>query len=50
MHFEILAEDASGKIALESIMQKVLGPSGGNHTYKIISYKGIGRIPQNLKR
>ncbi|GBE35483.1 hypothetical protein BMS3Bbin06_02024 [bacterium BMS3Bbin06] len=50
MHFEILVEDASGKIALESILEKILGPNGQDHTYKIISYKGIGRIPKGLRR
>ncbi len=49
MHFEILVEDASGKIALESILEKTLGPNGQDHTYKIISYKGIGRIPKDLR-
>lgn len=48
MHFEILVEDASGKIALGFILEKILGPSGQDHTYKIFSYKGIGRIPKNL--
>ncbi len=49
MHFEILVEDASGKIALEFIWEKILGPNGQGHTYKIISYKGIGRIPKGLR-
>ncbi|MEA3438368.1 MAG: DUF4276 family protein [Thermodesulfobacteriota bacterium] len=49
MHFEILVEDASGKISLKSILEKILGPNGQNHTYRIISYKGIGRIPKNLR-
>ena len=49
MHFEILVEDASGKIALESIVGKILGPSGQDHSYRIISYKGAGRIPKNLR-
>ncbi len=49
MHFEILVEDASGKIALESVLEKILGPNGQDHTYKIISYKGIGHIPKDLK-
>ncbi len=49
MHFEILVEDVSGKIALESILQKILDPNGQDHTYRIISYKGIGRIPKNLR-
>ncbi len=49
MHYEILVEDASGKIALKAILEKILGPNGQDHTYRIISYKGIGHIPKNLK-
>lgn len=45
MHFEILVEDQSGKKALEIIVPQILG---ANHTVKIHSYKGIGRIPKNL--
>ncbi len=49
MHFEILIEDASGKIVLESIMEKILGPNGQEHTFRIFSYKGIGHIPKDLR-
>lgn len=49
MHFEILVEDASGKIALKFILEKILGPAGQDHTYKIFSYKGAGHIPKNLR-
>ena len=49
MHFEILVEDASGKIALESILEKILGPNGQEHTYRVFSYKGAGHIPNNLR-
>ena len=49
MHFEILVEDASGKIVLESILEKILGPNEQDHTYRIIPYKGIGRIPKDLR-
>jgi len=45
MHFEFLVEDASGKCALETLIPKIIG---GVHTWKVISYKGIGRIPRNL--
>jgi len=45
MHFEILVEDISGKRALEEIVPKIVGQA---HTWKIIPYKGIGRIPRNL--
>jgi len=47
MHFEILVEDASGKIALEILLPKIIGTSP--HSYKIINYKGIGTIPKGLK-
>ncbi len=49
MHFEVLVEDASGKIALKSILEKILGLDDQDHSYRTISYKGIGRIPKNLK-
>ena len=45
MHFEILVEDQSGKKALEILIPKLIGPG---HTFKVHSYKGIGRIPKNL--
>ena len=46
MHFEILVEDLSGKIVLEAVVGSILGT---NHTNRIISYRGIGRIPENLR-
>lgn len=49
MHFEILIEDKSGQIALMSIVEKILGPNGQDHSYRIIAYKGIGRLPKNLR-
>lgn len=49
MHLEVLVEDASGKIALETLVPKVLGSQGAPHTWRIHAYKGIGRIPRNLQ-
>lgn len=49
MHFEILVEDASGKIALESLVEKILGARGEAHTWRILPYKGIGSLPEGLK-
>ena len=46
MHFEILIEDLSGKAALDILMPQI---TGENHTSRVISYRGIGRIPKNLK-
>ena len=49
MHLEVLVEDKSGSIMLEVILPKILGRKGTNHTWRIHSYKGIGRIPKNLQ-
>lgn len=46
MHFDILVEDVSGKEALEVLVPKVIDAS---NTYRVISYKGIGEIPKDLK-
>ena len=46
MHFEILVEDLSGKTTLEILIPKVIGE---DHTCRVISYRGIGRIPKDLK-
>lgn len=46
LHFEILVEDLSGKVALDILMPKIVGKE---HTYRVINYRGIGRIPPNLK-
>jgi hypothetical protein len=48
MHFEILVEDQSGKKALDILVPKILG-SNPAHTFKVHSYKGIGRIPKDLR-
>ncbi len=45
MHFEILVEDQSGKKALDMLVPRIIGD---DHTFSVHSYKGIGRIPQNL--
>nr|VFK29029.1 MAG: protein of unknown function (DUF4276) [Candidatus Kentron sp. MB]VFK31464.1 MAG: protein of unknown function (DUF4276) [Candidatus Kentron sp. MB]VFK74642.1 MAG: protein of unknown function (DUF4276) [Candidatus Kentron sp. MB] len=45
MHFEILVEDQSGKRALDILVPKIIGDG---HTFKVHSYKGIGRIPKKL--
>jgi hypothetical protein len=46
MHFEILVEDISGKIALEILVPKIINTE--QHTFIIHHYKGIGRIPKNI--
>ena len=50
MHFEVLAEDKSGSIALEKFLKEILGPPDGpSHTWRIISYKGLGHLSKDLK-
>ena len=46
MHFEILVEDQSGKKALDILVPKIVGDA---HTFRVHSYKGIGRIPKNMR-
>lgn len=47
MHFEILVEDASGKIALEILVPKIIDTE--QNTFKIHQYKGLGHIPKGLR-
>ena len=46
MHFEVLVEDQSGKKALDILIPKIIGDQ---HSFMVHAYKGIGRIPRNLK-
>lgn len=49
MHIDILVEDSSGHRLLDIIVPQIIGEFGEPHTWKIISYKGIGRIPKGLR-
>ena len=49
MHFEVLVEDQSGGIAIEFVLAKILGPNGTRHSWRVRKYKGLGRIPRNLR-
>ena len=44
-----MVEDQSGRIALEHLLKKILGTNGEVHSWRIHSYKGIGRLPKNLR-
>ncbi len=55
MHFEILVEDASGKILLEHLVPKILGPKGRPHEHRIINiqdlkHRTMARMPRYLAR
>ena len=49
MHFEVLVEDQSGSIALDVLLEKILGQNGQRHSWRLHPYKGIGRIPGGLR-
>ncbi len=46
MHLEILVEDISGKKMLEHLVPKIIGD---RHTFNIHSFRGIGKLPKDLK-
>jgi hypothetical protein len=46
MHFEFLVEDLSGKAAMSVLIPKLLGDE---ISYRVHSYKGIGRIPKGMR-
>ena len=50
MHFEVLVEDQSGGSALDIFLEKILGQNSADHSWRIHSYKGIGRIPKELHK
>lgn len=49
MHIEILMEDSSGAQLLNYLLPRILGSQGEPHTWRLHSYRGIGRIPPGLK-
>ena len=48
MHLEILVEDQSGSIAIEIILEKILGKNDSEHSWRIHRYNGSGQIPRKL--
>lgn len=48
MHLEVLVEDSSGERLLEILLPKLLGADPAAHSYRLHSYRGIGRIPPDL--
>ena len=47
MHIEVLVEDSSGDKLLRVLLPKLLG-GGTRPTWRLHSYRGIGRIPRGL--
>ena len=48
MHIEVLVEDSSGEKLLAQLLPQILGEQGVPHTWRLKSYKGVGRIPKGL--
>lgn len=48
MHIEILVEDSSGEKLLDIVLPQILGQQGAPHSWRLHSYRGIGRIPRGL--
>lgn len=49
MHIELLVEDSSGALLVETLLPRVIGPQGSPHSWRVHAYKGIGRLPKGLK-
>jgi hypothetical protein len=49
MHVEVLVEDSSGERLLDVLLPKIWGGQGDPHTWRVISYKGIGRLSPDLR-
>ena len=49
MHIEVLIEDSSGERLLGVLLPKLLGEQGDPHTWRTHHYKGVGRLPRDLK-
>ena len=49
MHFEVLVEDESGRIAVDIVLGKLLGANGSCHSWRTHGYKGLGSISKDLR-
>ena len=49
MHFELLVEDESGRITVDGVLEKILGKNGARHSWRTHGYRGLGRIPRDLR-
>ena len=48
MHFEVLVEDQSTSVTVGFVLEKMLGKNHVDHSWRIHSYKGAGRLPRGL--
>jgi hypothetical protein len=50
MHIEFLIEDSSGENLLRALLPKLIGGQGAPHSWRLHSYKGIGRVPKGMTK
>jgi hypothetical protein len=48
MHIEVLVEDSSGATLVDALLPALLGPYGEPHSWRVLAYRGIGRLPAGL--
>ena len=48
MHFEVLVEDQSGKIAIDMLLKNILGANGAEHSWRLHYFRGLGAMPKDL--
>lgn len=48
MHIEVLVEDSSGAKLIGTLLPAVIGDFDSPHTWRVLRYKGIGRLPAGL--
>jgi hypothetical protein len=50
MHLIFLIEDQSGEVFIKNILSKIIGPESDKYSKEIHSYKGCGKIPENIHK
>ena len=45
MHFELLVEDKSGSIAVDILLEKILGANNADHSWRIHPYRASAAFP-----
>lgn len=48
MHIEVLVEDSSGAALVEVLLPALIGAHGEPHRWRVLSYRGIGKLPPGL--
>lgn len=49
MHFEVLVEDESGRVAVDIVLEKIFGANRSLHSWRTHGYKSLGNMPKDLR-